>query len=239
VEAVYQQQNLKLTASQQLEQDQLNDDLAEQINVLHKSHFLRKQHQAETFQREIELLDHEKRQKKKDLEAKIHFETLEFDANSSSKLAELKRNQAIILTKFDAEYMDTCLKLVQASVGGSGSGGASSKNRLSVYNLDTFSIISCSSNSQINNSSNNNNSNQNNSSNSSRSFSNSSNNNFNFLKSRNSPSSSLSTSLSSRLPFFATSTSSGGENNNEFLNSQLTSNNQATEFMSSSKLNSS
>ena len=128
VEAVYQQQNLKLTASQQLEQDQLNDDLEQQIKILYNSHFTRKKHQAETFAKENELLDAEKTTRKRELDAKIQFEMDEFEKNSSHKLADLKKNQADALEKFDAEYMDICLNLI-----------IQNKNRNSVYNLETFS----------------------------------------------------------------------------------------------------
>jgi len=127
VEAVYQQQNLKLTASQQLEQDQLNEDLDQQITLLNKSHLFRKQHQSDTFLKEIEALEMEKTKKKKDLELKIQFETTEFDKTSMQKLNELKKNQQTILEKFDLECMDICLGSVLQN-----------KNRNSIYNSDSF-----------------------------------------------------------------------------------------------------
>ena len=112
VEAVYQQQNLKLTASQQLEQDQLNEDLDQQITLLNKSHLIRKQHQSDTFFKECELLEMEKNKKKKDLELKIQFETMEFDKSSMQKLNELKKNQQALLEKFDSECMNICISLI-------------------------------------------------------------------------------------------------------------------------------
>ncbi len=67
VDAVYQQQNLKLNSAQQLEQDQLNEDLERQMNVLYESHLHRKKHQAELFKKELEKLEGERLLKHKDL----------------------------------------------------------------------------------------------------------------------------------------------------------------------------
>ena len=139
VDAVYQQQNLKLTESQQLEQDQLNDDLERQISVLNKSHLLRKQHQAETFARENEALESERIQKKKDLDAKIQYDTLELDKCSKQRLTELTLDQQNELKRFDTDFMERCLTLVTQN-----------KNRHSVYNLDTYSSSSSGSNNQLN-----------------------------------------------------------------------------------------
>ena len=72
VDAVYQQQNLKLTSAQQSEQDSLNDDLERQLSVLTNSHKHRKHQQADTFAKEIEQLSLEKKFKHKELQDKVN-----------------------------------------------------------------------------------------------------------------------------------------------------------------------
>ena len=72
VDAVYQQQNLKLTASQQQEEDQLNEDLDRQHKVLVSSHNQRKLQQFESFAKETEQLAKERLLKQKELSDKVN-----------------------------------------------------------------------------------------------------------------------------------------------------------------------
>ncbi len=107
VDAVLQQQNLKLNATQQLEQDQLNDDLERQMNVLYQSHLQRKKHQAETFAKETEQLDAERLQKHKDLKFKMDNENEEFEKTGKQRLNKLVEMQRIILEKLDKDCFDS------------------------------------------------------------------------------------------------------------------------------------
>lgn len=124
LEAVYQQQSLKLTGNQQLEQDQLNDDLEKQMSVLFQSHMQRKQQQAETFLRENELLEAERQQRFKDLDVKIKCELDEFDNNSKQRLSRLKDEQKEMLDRFDK----VCYEKYGVLLG--------QNNRHSVYNFN-------------------------------------------------------------------------------------------------------
>lgn len=106
LEAVYQQQSLKLTANQQQEQDQLNDDLEKQMHSLLQLHAQRKQAQAESFARECEALECERMQRFGELEHKIKCETDEFDANSRARLARLREEQRDFVDRFDRECLE-------------------------------------------------------------------------------------------------------------------------------------
>lgn len=106
LDAVYQQQSLKLTANQQLEQDQLNDDLEKQMHSLLQLHAQRKQAQAESFAREAETLECERAQRFAELEHKIKSENEEFEANSRGRLGSLRDGQRDMLERFDRECLD-------------------------------------------------------------------------------------------------------------------------------------
>lgn len=124
VDAVYQQQNLKLNATQQLEQDQLNDDLERQMNVLYQSHLHRKKQQSDTFNKEIEQLEFERLQKHKDLKAKMDNENEEFEKTGKQRLNKLTDMQQIIIEKFDKDcYESYGIQMSQLN------------NRYSVFNL--------------------------------------------------------------------------------------------------------
>lgn len=99
LEAVYQQQSLKLTATQQAEQDQLNDDLDKQMLSLAQSHAHRRQAQLEAFARECEALEAERTQRFVELDAKIRQEADEFDANCRGRQARLADDQRDFLDR--------------------------------------------------------------------------------------------------------------------------------------------
>lgn len=141
VEAVYQQQNLKLNSNQQLEQDQLNEDLENQMSLLYQSHSLRRQQQVDTFFRETEHLEAEKCQNFRDFEQKIQNELQEFDNNSKQRLNKLKDNQREQVEKFDKECYEKYSILINQS------------NRHSMYNLGAATSNNNSSNNSRNSSS--------------------------------------------------------------------------------------
>jgi len=124
VDAVYQQQNLKLTATQQLEQDQLNDDLDRQMKVLNQSHMNRKQQQSDTFMKEIEHLEMEKQQKMYELKAKIQEEIEQFELTNKQRSGKLKEMQRLALDKFDSDCYEKYSIITNKN------------HRYSVYNLD-------------------------------------------------------------------------------------------------------
>lgn len=132
MEAVYQQQSLKLTANQQLEQDQLNDDLEKQMCSLFQSHAQRKHQQSEGFVREAEALDAERQLRFRELELKIKAETDEFDLNSRSRLGRLRDEQRDFIERFDKECQEKYgIILAQQP--------SNSNNRHSVYNFGNLS----------------------------------------------------------------------------------------------------
>ena len=97
------------------------------MNVLYQSHMQRKQQQAETFNKENELLEIEKRQKRKDLDLKMQNEIEEFDKTSKQRLNKLKDIQRATLETFDKECLDKYSVLIQQT----------SNNRHSIYKIDT------------------------------------------------------------------------------------------------------
>lgn len=140
LEAVYQQQSLKLTGNQQLEQDQLNDDLDKQMQSLASSHAHRKHAQSEGFAREAHALECERSQRFADLDMKIKGESDEFEANSRARLARLRDEQRDYMERFDRECHDkfgVCLTAAVASSSLSSSSFSAASNRHSVvYNFD-------------------------------------------------------------------------------------------------------
>lgn len=148
LEAVYQQQSLKLTANQQLEQDQLNDDLEKQMHSLLQLHAQRKQSQADSFARECEALECERMQRFAELEHKIKCEVDEFDANSRARLSRLRDEQLDFIERFDRECLD--------KFGINLSGAMTSASHSHVLSSASFSNSSSSNNSTGNSSSNNN-----------------------------------------------------------------------------------
>jgi hypothetical protein len=104
VEAVYQQQNLKLTNSQQLEQDKLNEDLENQLNVLKHSHELRKRQQLDMFRKESAELEAERLlHHRQELTNKINKENKELEEVSQQRINKLIEIQQQQIEEFDAD----------------------------------------------------------------------------------------------------------------------------------------
>lgn len=106
VDAVYQQQNLKLTSTQQQEQDALNDDLDRQLSVLLNSHKQRKLQQLDSFNKEKDLLLQDKLIKFKELDDKINLELIDLDNINNNRLIQLIDTQRLMLEHFDKECFD-------------------------------------------------------------------------------------------------------------------------------------
>lgn len=130
VEAVLQQQNLKLNSTQQMEQDQLNEDLDKQMKLLYQSHANRKQQQSDTFFREGEQLEAERKQRFKDLDLRIQDECEDLEKNCQKRLEKLKDGHIEQLDKFDKE----CYDKYNISIGLN-----QINNRLSRFNLGVSS----------------------------------------------------------------------------------------------------
>ena len=140
VDAVYQQQNLKLNAAQQLEQDQLHEDLERQMSVLLQSHTHRKRHQADMFAKELAHLDNERNQKHKDLVAKMEHENDEFERSSKQRLNKLSEMQRILIENVDKGCADKYgLQMQQQQQQQQQLHGHQLTNRHSVYHVTSNS----------------------------------------------------------------------------------------------------